>query len=102
VTAVSELGFGGRAYNTSAGAFTPTGCAAVMDESDPAIMATNGTMTPGPTIFFGTAGPAGNGTVGGSNASATGKPTSATPELLVQDMLAKYAGLVIPTLVTAP
>jgi hypothetical protein len=69
VSAVSELGFGGCAYNTSAGAFTPPGGGAVMDESDTAIIAANGMVTPSPTIFVGTPGPGRSGTIGGSGAS---------------------------------
>jgi len=93
VAAVSELGFGGRAYNTSAGASTATGGAAVMGESNPAIMAANGTVTPSPTIFVGKPGPEGNGTTGGSGASATGKVTGGASGLLAKDMFAGYAGL---------
>lgn len=92
MTAVSELGFGGRAYNTSAGASTPTGGAAIMDESDPVVMAANGTVTPIPTIFVGTPGPGGNGTMTGSGGSATGTATGAAPAGCVANtLLAEYA-----------
>jgi hypothetical protein len=72
VTVVSDLGFNGRAYNTSAGASTPTGSGPVMKDTDPAVMAASGTVTPSPTIFVGTPGPGRNSTAAGTSASATG------------------------------
>ncbi len=77
VTAVSDLGFGGRTYNTSPGASTPTGGATIRRESDPAIMAANGTVKPSPTAFVGASGPGGASTTGGSGRSATATATGA-------------------------
>jgi hypothetical protein len=93
VSAVSELSFGGSAYNTSAGASTPTGGAAIMIESDPAIIAANRTVTPSPTIFVGTPGPGRSGSIGRSGASATGTVTGAASGLLAEEIFAGYAGL---------
>jgi hypothetical protein len=74
VTAVSDLGFNGGACNTSAGASAPTSGAAIMKDSDPAVMAANGIVTPSPIVFVGRPGPGGNGTSTGTAASTQKQP----------------------------
>lgn len=55
---------------------SPTGGAAILDESDPAIMATNGTVTPVLTAFVGTQGPGCNSIAGATGYSAAATSTA--------------------------